>query len=126
MLARALGNSLDLPRSCLARFEKNRKFMKISLFRGHATDLSVHRKFSQGMGSTQRMHFWIAFDLKMKEKLLRSQLNTQLLRFFYFCDRLSHTWCARPTVNECSPREGLVQLSLACCISDTSRFIFLA
>ena len=59
--------------------------MKISIFGWHAADLSTHRKWPQGIESTQRMHFWIAFDLIYNRKLVRSQLNSQILS----CDHFS-------------------------------------
>ena len=58
--------------------------MKISIFAGHAPDLCFKRDFSQGIESTQRMHFWIALDLIYNRKLVRSQLNSQILSYDHF------------------------------------------
>ena len=79
--------SRKLPRSFLEAFEKNGKFVKISIFCDHDPDLCFGRDFSQGIESKQRMHFWIALDLTEKGKLLGSQTNTQILRYLHFCDR---------------------------------------
>ena len=45
---------------------------------GVIKNLGSLRKFSQGIRSTQRMHFWICYDLQMIGKLVRSQLNTHI------------------------------------------------
>ena len=38
------------------------------------------------MESTQRIYFWIAYDLMKSEKLLRSETNSQILKYLHFCD----------------------------------------
>ena len=52
--------------------------------------LWLHRKFAQTMESTQRMHRWIAYDLRKSRKLIRSETNTQILRNLDFCDQNLH------------------------------------
>ena len=55
-------------------------------FRGHAPDLSLKRDFSKTHSQTQRMHSWIGLDLILVEKLVRCQLNSQILRNLNFPD----------------------------------------
>ena len=76
--------SRKLPRSFLEAFEKNGKFVKISIFCDHDPDLCFGMDFSQGIESKQRMHFWIGLDLILEGKLVRSQLNTQILSYDHF------------------------------------------
>ena len=52
-------------------------FMKISTFSVSWKNLCFKTTFSKTIGLTQRIHSWIAFDLKNVQKLVRSQLNTQ-------------------------------------------------
>ena len=49
-------------------------------------NLCSTRKSSQGIESTQRMHFWICLDLTKVYKLVRSQLNTRILSYDHFSD----------------------------------------
>ena len=67
--------------------EQNVKFVKISIFGDHVSDFSSGRDFSQGIKSTQPMYFWIALDLILEGKLLRSQLNSQIMTYLNFCDQ---------------------------------------
>ena len=72
--------------------------MKISIFWCHKKNLSLLTTFSETIELTQRMHSWIAFNLKMIGKLVRSQLNTQILSYNHFCGEklrkiLGQVWC---------------------------------
>jgi len=57
-------------------------------FRGHAKNLSLGVARPQGIEMTQRMHFWICRDLIFVNKLVRSELNLQILRYFNFSDQI--------------------------------------
>jgi len=63
-----------------ASFRETRKFMKISKFRGHQKKLCSIRYFATAHRQTQRLHFWIARDLRCAEKLLPCKTNSQILR----------------------------------------------
>ena len=63
--------------------------MKISTFFWMYKNTCVNTNFSQWIESTQRMHFWMCLDLTEVGKLLTSQLNSQILRYLHFRDRLS-------------------------------------
>ena len=47
---------------------------------------SIKRDFSKTHRQTQRMHSWIGLDLTKAGKLLRSQLNSQILRYLHFSE----------------------------------------
>jgi len=66
-------------------FEKSQLFMKISTFSVSQKNLSSKTAFSKTIGLTQRIHSWTAFNLKMIGKLVRNQLNTQILSYNHFC-----------------------------------------
>ena len=86
--------------------------MKISIFRGHAPDLSLLRKSPQGIESKQRMHFWIALSLRNLKKLVPCKTNTQILSNVNFPGQklpkiLGHYWHRFPLKpNYSMSREG--------------------
>ena len=86
----ALPNTQDLIQRVRRTLDKNRCFVKISDCRRHVANLSSRGKFAQGIESTQRMHFWIAYDLIKDRKLLRRQTNSQILRNLDFCVQNLH------------------------------------
>ena len=51
----------------------------------HTPDLFAKRDFSKTHSQTQRMYSWIGRDL-IQGKLLRSQLNSQILNNLHFSD----------------------------------------
>ena len=51
-------------------------------------NLSVKRDFSKAHKWTWDLHSWIGRDLIKREKLVRSQTNSQILRNLHFCDQL--------------------------------------
>ena len=61
-------------------------------FSDSCPDTSLSRKFAQGIESTQRMHRWIAFDLRKDRKLIRSQTNSHILRNLHFGDQNFHVF----------------------------------
>ena len=61
-------------------------FQKSEHFLVSCPDLSSGRDFSKTHRQTQRHHSWIAFDLTDVGKLLRSELNSQILSYLHFCD----------------------------------------
>ena len=64
-------------------------------FRDHAQDLSFGRKSSLGIELTQRIHFWIAFYLSKSIKLVRSQLNSQILSYDHFSGQKSQIFLVK-------------------------------
>ena len=63
----------------------------------HHADLSIKRYFSKTHRQTQRIHSWIAFDLRKVGKLIRCQTNSWKFRFLNFRDQnlrkiLDHSW----------------------------------
>ena len=69
------------------RFRENSKFHENLNFSESQKNVSFKRKFAQTIESTQRLHRWIAFDLMKVGKLLRSETNTQILRYLHLCDQ---------------------------------------
>ena len=59
-------------------------FRKSEHFLVSCPDLFFSRDFSKTHRRTQRHHSWIAFDFVEVGKLLRSELNTQILRYLHF------------------------------------------
>ena len=55
--------------------------MKISTFSVSSKNLSLKTTFSKTHSQTQRMHSWIALDLNSRNKLVPSELNTQILSY---------------------------------------------
>ena len=53
----------------------------------HKKYLCCRTDFSKTHRQTQRIYFWIGLDLAEVGKLLRSQLNSQILRNLHFCDQ---------------------------------------
>ena len=72
--------------------------------KGFPSHLSSLVTFSETIELTQRMHSWIAFNLKMIGKLVWSQLNSRILSYNHFCGEIlrknlsqvwRHTWSGR-------------------------------
>ena len=72
------------------RLRENSKIHENLDFSESDPDLSCKRKFAQTIESTQRMHRWIAYDLRKVRKLLRSETNSQILKDLNFCDKNLH------------------------------------
>ena len=69
-------------------------FMKISIL-GVMKNLSLNGKFSQGMQLTQRMHFWIAYDLRKAGKLVWCETNSGIERNIHFCNQNKYLFLDR-------------------------------
>ena len=68
-------------------FPENSKFHENGHFSGLCRDLSSIRTFAQGIDLEQWRHFWIALLLILDGKLLRCQLNLQILSCDHFSDQ---------------------------------------
>ena len=82
---KAFYDSFKLSWSVLLTFEKSSKIDVFGHFSVSLKNLSSIRKFAQGIKSTQRMHFWITYNLRKGRKLLPSETNSQILRYLHFC-----------------------------------------
>ena len=85
-----LRSFLEAHRMIPSRFRENSKFHENLDFSESCPDTSIKRKFAQTIESTQRMHRWIAYDLRKDGKLIRSETNSQTLRNLDFCDQNLH------------------------------------
>ena len=68
------------------KIRENSKFHENLDFVESCKNLFVSTTFSQTHRQTQRIHSWIALDLRKGGKLLRSQLNSQILRYLHFSE----------------------------------------
>ena len=65
------------------KIRENSKFHENLDFLESCKNLSLKRDFSQTHRQTQRIHSWIALDLRKGGKLLWSQLNSQILTYLH-------------------------------------------
>ena len=90
MLPEHSSSFLEARRMIPDRFRENLKFEEKLDFWESFPDTFFSRKFAQTIKSTQRMHRWIAYDLRKNRKLIQSETNTQILRNLHFCDQNLH------------------------------------
>ena len=72
------------PRIFPTNLEKIQKKKKISEFSGHEKNLSVKMDFATAHKQIHRIDFCIPHDLRKTGKLVRSQTNSQILRYLHF------------------------------------------
>ena len=89
-LAKNLRDGPDAMWVLLKNIRKIAEFHHVRHVRVSRANLSLNRKFAQGIESTQRMHFWIAYDLMKTRKLVWSQTNSHIFGNLDFCVQNLH------------------------------------
>ena len=77
---------LEAHRMIPERFRENSKFHENLDFSESCPDLCLLVTFSKTHRRTCHLHSWIALYLRKVEKLVRSETNTQILRYLHFSD----------------------------------------
>ena len=75
---------------------ENPTFHENLYFLNHTKNLCFSTTFYKTHRQTQRIHSWIALDLIYIRKLLRSQLNSQILKYLHFSE-LSANFFDKPS-----------------------------
>ena len=66
--------------------EAHERKIETDILFGVIKNIFTKRDFARTHRQTQRMHSWIARDLSYPGKLIRSQLNSRILRNLHLCD----------------------------------------
>ena len=92
---------LQAPRKLSEKVREQSKIRENLDFFGPWKNLFCSTTFSIAHSQTQQVHSWIARELIYIRKLLRSQLNSQILRYLHFSDLSAkifdkHVWSRFP------------------------------
>jgi len=90
-----------------------------SHFWWHEKNLFSRTAFSKTHSQTQRMHSWIAYDLRKVRKLLRSQTNSQISSNLYLMRAVNRQPCLPRGMTRRPPSSSRISIP-ACDIPDSA------